>query len=172
VKKLSPTILLVDDDPNDLFLLEMAFGAAGLSAKIQPTMGGREAIAYLSGHGQYADRTQYELPDFIITDLKMPGADGFAVLEFIKTRPELAVIPTIVFSGSSDNDDIKKSHWLGAASYHVKPSDPSQLRSLVQALHRYWITCERPNMNSAEKEPDAENGFKLGDRFGAGPRPY
>lgn len=171
MKKNRPTILLVDDDPNDLFLLEMAFGSVGIAAKIQPTMGGREAIDYLSGHGQYANREEYGLPDFIVTDLKMPGVDGFGVLEFLKTAPELAVIPTVVFSGSPDNDDIKKSYWLGAASYHVKPSDPSLLRSLVKALHDYWITCELPEMSGTEKEAGAESGFKLGDRFVAASRP-
>jgi CheY-like chemotaxis protein len=171
VKKTRPTILLVDDDSNDLLLLETAFGRAASSARIQSVGGGQQAIAYLSGKPPYADRTKYELPDFIITDLKMPGVDGFAVLEFLRTRSELAAIPTVVFSGSRDNDDIKKSHWLGAASYHVKPSDPAALLSLVQALHGYWITCERPEMDGTATESGTNSGFKLGDRFVAAPRP-
>jgi CheY-like chemotaxis protein len=165
VRKHRPTILLVDDDPNDLLLLEMAFGSAGLDAAIQVMSGGREAIEYLDGCRKFAGRTADELPNFIITDLKMPAVDGFALLEFLKSTPELALIPTVIFSGSSDKDDITKSYWLGAASYHVKPSDPAVLSSLVKALHSYWLTCELPDLTARGTLQGTTSGFKLGDRF-------
>ena len=80
----------------------------------------------MMGEGKYSDRRLYAYPTFITTDLKMPGADGFAVLEHLKNNPEWAVIPTVVLTGSRDLDDIKKSYMLGASSYHVKPGDPER----------------------------------------------
>ena len=64
---------------------------------IQIVDNGLEAIAYMMGEGKYADRKTYAYPTFVITDLKMPQADGFSVLEFLKGNPEWAIIPTIVF---------------------------------------------------------------------------
>jgi CheY-like chemotaxis protein len=76
------------------------------------------------GEGKFSNRTEFAYPTFIMTDLKMPSADGFAVLEFLKGNPEWAVIPTIVFSASSDLDDIKKAYMLGASSYHINRERP------------------------------------------------
>ena len=66
----------------------------------------------MMGEGKYADRDKFAYPTFIITDLKMPRRDGFAVLGFLKSNPEWAMIPTIVFSGSADLDDIKEAYML------------------------------------------------------------
>ena len=170
MKKTTPTILLVDDDPNDLLLLETAFEEAGLKVRIQQAVGGQDAINYLSAKDQYADRAARELPHFVITDLKMPDVDGFEVLEFLKSRPELAFIPAVVFSGSADDDDIRRSYELGAASYHVKPSDPSMLFTLVKALHAYWVLCELPETDGTGIRSGTASGFKLGERFYNRPR--
>src|SRR3954463_6532049 len=110
MKKYHATILVVEDDPNDQFLIEHAFRKIGVTDPIQITCDGAEAIAYMMGEGKYADRQKFAYPTFIITDLKMPRADGFAVLEFLKANPEWAIIPTIVLSASTDLDDIKKSY--------------------------------------------------------------
>jgi CheY-like chemotaxis protein len=115
VKRTNPTLLLVDDDPNDIVFLKLAFAAAGAEYRIYSVSGGDEAIAYLSGKGKFSDREAYAYPNLVITDLKMPKGDGFSVLEHFKQNPEWAVIPTIVLSGSQDNDDIKKAYLLGPA---------------------------------------------------------
>src|SRR4029077_17682662 len=135
------TIMVVDDDPNDLIFIEKAFRAIGVKDPIHTINGGWEAIAYIMGEGKFADRNTYAYPTFITTDLKMPGADGFAVLEHLRGNPEGAVIPTGVFSGSKDLDDIKKSYMLGASSYHVKPESLAALRRQMKVLHEYWLTC-------------------------------
>lgn len=163
--KSNPTILVVDDEPNDLMLVQAAFKAAGVSSRIQIANGGQEAIAYLKGEGKYSDRHLYRYPDFVITDLKMPGVDGFAVLEYLQQHPQSAVVPTVVLSSSRDNDDIKKAYFLGASSYHVKPSDPAALRALVKALHEYWMICEVPEVDVTGKQLKTESRHKLGERF-------
>src|SRR5436305_725046 len=108
MKRTSPTILVVDDDPDDLMLLQAAFRAAGVTSLIQTASGGDEAVAYLAGEGNFSDRSTYVYPDFVITDLKMPNGDGFAVQEHFNRNPDWAVLPTVILSGSQDNDDIKK----------------------------------------------------------------
>jgi CheY-like chemotaxis protein len=100
-----------------------------------------------------------------MTDLKMPGADGFAVLEFLKRNPEWAVIPTIVFSASSDLDDIKKAYMLGASSYHIKPGSPDALVHQLKVLHDCWITCEVPLVDVSGKQLHTDSRGKLGERF-------
>ena len=165
MKKRIPTILVVEDDPNDQFILERGFRKIGVKTPIHLVGNGLEAIAYMMGEGKFANRTEFAYPTFIMTDLKMPGADGFAVLEFLKGNPEWAVIPTIVFSASSDRDDIKKAYMLGASSYHIKPSANVALAHQLQVLHAYWITCEVPEVDKTGKQLHTESRGKLGERF-------
>src|SRR3954469_15258419 len=115
------TILQVEDDENDQFLIKRTFQSVGVTAPIQTVNNGAKAIAYMKGEGKYSDREKYQYPSFIMTDLKMPIADGFAVLDYLKSNPMWRIIPAVVISASTDLDDIKKSYMLGASSYHVKP---------------------------------------------------
>src|SRR6185295_6514180 len=165
MKKYHSTILVVDDDPNDLVFIEKAFRAIGVKVPIHTINGGEEAIAYMMGKGKFSDRSLYAYPTFITTDLKMPGVDGFAVLEHLKNNPEWAVIPTVVLSASRDLDDIKKSYMLGASSYHVKPSSPADLRHQLKVLHDYWMTCEVPEADSTGRQLHTNSAGKLGERF-------
>ena len=165
MKKYHATSLVVDDDPNDRFLLERAFRTIGVTDPIQCGGDGAEAIAYMMGEGKYSDREKFAYPTFVITDLKMPRADGFAVLEFLKGNSEWAVIPTIVLSASSDLDDIKKSYMLGASSYHVKPQTAEGLREQLAVLNAYWMTCQVPEVDITGKQLHTDSAGKLGERF-------
>jgi CheY-like chemotaxis protein len=165
MKKYHATIMVVEDDPNDQFLIEHAFRKIGVSDPIQIVGNGAEAIAYMMGEGKYADCKQYAYPTFIITDLKMPRSDGFAVLEFLKTNPEWRVIPTVVLSASSDLDDIKKAYMLGASSYHVKPHQPEDLRKQLEIINAYWMTCQVPEVDLTGKQVRTDSAGKLGERF-------
>ena len=165
MKKPNATILIVDDDADFLTFVERAFRQNGVTSPIHRVHDGAEAIAYMMGEGKYADRKTYEYPTFIMTDLKMPKADGFAVLEHLKSNPEWAIIPTVVFSSSSDLDDIKKCYMLGASSYHVKPLSMVELREHLDILHKYWMTCETPEVDSSGRQKRTESRGKLGSRF-------
>jgi len=135
MKKYFATILLVEDDINDQFLIERGFRAGGVTGPIHVVNNGAEAIAYMMGEGKFTNRDLFAYPTFIMTDLKMPQVDGFGVLAFLKDNPQWAIIPTVVFSASSDRDDIKKAYMLGASSYHIKPSDPEVLRNQLAVLN-------------------------------------
>jgi CheY-like chemotaxis protein len=165
MKTYHATIMIVDDNEDDLFLIERAFRDIGVTDPIQTVNGGEEAISYIMGTGKYADRNKYAYPTFITTDLKMPGADGFAVLEHLKNNPEWAVIPTVVLTGSHDLDDIKKAYMLGASSYHIKPGTPEGLRAQLKVLHEYWMTCQVPQVDSSGRRLQTDSKGKLGERF-------
>lgn len=165
MKKLNPTILVIDDSEDDRFLVDKAFKKIGVTDPIHLLSDGTEAIRYMMGEGKYADRQKYAYPTFILTDLKMPGTDGFSVLEFLKHNPEWAVIPTIVFSASTDLDDIKKAYMLGASSYHVKPRTHGALMHQLAVLHAYWLTCEVPEVDLTGRQLPTSSAGKLGERF-------
>jgi len=164
MKKYNATILLVDDDVDFLTFVERAFRRNGVQSPIHQVHDGAEAVAYMMGEGKYADRTTFEYPTFIMIDLKMP-TDGFTVLQHIKKNPEWAIIPTVIFSGSSDLDDIKKAYMLGASSYHVKPHSTKELEQLLKTLHDYWMTCETPQVDRTGRQKHTNSEGKLGERF-------
>src|SRR5215213_787293 len=94
-------ILVADDDEQDIFLLRRAFSKAGLSNLILDVHDGEEAIKYLVGNNDFADRTRYPMPALLLLDVKMPKANGFDVLKWLQTRPELADMPVVMLSSSS-----------------------------------------------------------------------
>lgn len=165
MKKYHSTILIVDDDPNDLLFIEAAFRASGVDAPIQKISDGEDAIAYMMGEGKYSDRDTYAYPTFITIDLKMPKADGFSVLQHLKKNPEWAVIPTVILSSSRDLDDIKKAYMLGASSYHVKPNTQEALQAQIKVLHDYWMTCEVPEVDRSGHQLPTKGRGKLAERF-------
>lgn len=165
MKKYNATILLVDDDRDFLEFVVRAFRQNGVNGPIHTVHDGAEAIAYMMGEGRFSDRKTYEYPTFIMTDLKMSGTDGFTVLEHLKGNPEWAIIPAVVFSSSSDLDDIKKSYMLGASSYHVKPHSMEKLRDQLKILHEYWMTCQTPEVDATGRQLHTDSVGKLGERF-------
>jgi CheY-like chemotaxis protein len=165
VKRQHRTILIAEDQPDDAFLLERAFRANNITDPMHIVTNGTEAIAYLRGEGKYSNREIYEFPSFIISDLKMPGQDGFAILEALHSRPEWSVVPMIILSGSADENDIERAYMLCAKAYLVKPASFEELRLLVKKFHDFWSLCETPRVNKdGEKLPTNGDG-KIGTRY-------
>lgn len=134
------TILVVDDEPDALVLLQHAFDKVGMMQQLQTVGDGDEAIAYLAGSGSYGDRTAHPLPQLVLLDLKLPRRTGFDVLEWIRGRDELHALPVIVLSSSRDRDDIARAYRAGANSYLVKPTSLRQLTERVRSLCEYWFS--------------------------------
>src|SRR6266852_4538612 len=107
-----------------VFLLKRAFATARIPAIFQFVTDGQEAIDYLSGTNQYADRNEYPLPDLMLLDIKMPRLDGFAVLDWLRKQPCLKRLPVTMFSSSDMEKDIDRAYELGANSFLVKPHQP------------------------------------------------
>jgi CheY-like chemotaxis protein len=138
------TILLVEDDPNDVLFLKRALKKNGISNPISVLPDGDEAIAYLTGEGKYSDRHTYPFPKVIMLDLKMPRRGGLEVLEWLKEHPQYRVIPTLVLTSSKINEDVVKAYGLGANSYMVKPSNFEDLQQMIKVAYEYWSFCLKP----------------------------
>jgi CheY-like chemotaxis protein len=171
MKSKTAAILIVDDNPNEQILFTRALRKLGIPNPIRCVSSGNKAIAYLNGDGMYADRSGFPYPTFILTDLKMPDGDGFRLLEDLKANPDWAVIPTVVFSGSTDTDDIKKCFMLGASSYFVKPSTLDELQSMIKILYDYWNMGQTPETDDSGRQLHTESAGKMGDRFPQTPDP-
>jgi len=141
------TILLVEDDLNDVFLIQRAFRKANLANPIQVMKDGEAAVLYLSGQEPYADRDRYPLPILMLLDLKLPRRSGLEVLEWLKQQPKLKRLPVVVLTSSREHTDLNRAYDLGANSYLVKPVAFDSLLNMVQTLNQYWLIInERPNL--------------------------
>ncbi|MBH8563241.1 response regulator [Nostoc sp. CENA67] len=139
------TILLAEDDSNQVLLIRRALRKANLTQLLQVVSDGEAAIAYLCGEGSYADRKSYPLPILVLLDLKMPRKSGFEVLEWLKQQPELKRLPVIVLTTSTEMHDIQKAYDLGVNSYLVKPVAFNDLTAMIKLLEAYWVNLnQRP----------------------------
>ena len=143
------TVLLAEDDPDDVLLTQMAFEKARLANPLQVVRDGEEAIAYLKGEGIYANRQRFPLPVLLLLDLKMPKVSGFEVLEWLRTRSCLTALPVAIMTSSDHDPDVTGAYELGADSYLAKPPDAEALLALVQRLHAYWLILNEPMQNRA-----------------------
>jgi len=136
------TILLAEDDPDDVLLTNIALRKARLANPLQVVRDGEEAIAYLSGEGKYGDRHRFPLPILLLLDLNMPKLNGFQVLEWLRKDPELSRLPVAVMTSSDHDPYVTRAFELGADSYLMKPPDAEALLALVQRLHAYWLIVQ------------------------------
>jgi CheY-like chemotaxis protein len=142
-------ILLVEDDENDVMLLQRAFRRAAIVNPLQVVRHGDDAVAYLEGTGEFADRRLHPLPVLMLLDLKLPRRTGLEVLEWVKERAGVKKIPIIVLTSSKNDEDVNRAYELGANSYVVKPVSFETLLELVKSLELYWLVLnERPNVTS------------------------
>ena len=140
-------VLLADDDPNDVFLLQRAFQKTNIANPLRVVRDGEEAMAYLGGRDQYADRQLHPLPVLLLLDLKMPRKSGFEVLRWLRQQSGLKRLPVVVLTSSNQNPDINKAFDLGANSYIVKPGGFDSLVEMVKNLNLYWLILnEKPQL--------------------------
>ena len=133
------TILLVEDDPNDVFLMKRALKATEIRNPLKIAGDGQEAIDYLSGDGKFGDREAFPLPSLVFLDLKLPYKSGFEVLQWIRSQPALDAVLVIVLTSSEEDRDIKETYRLGARSFLVKPPTQAMLFALMESMKDYWI---------------------------------
>jgi CheY-like chemotaxis protein len=120
-------VLLVEDNEDDVLLLSFTLERANIDCDLHSVASGEEAIAYLSGRGEYGDRSRHPLPVVILLDLNLPRKSGLEVLDWIRRQPELNTIIRVVLTGSEAPADMRKSYQLGAHGYLSKPLSVEQL---------------------------------------------
>jgi CheY-like chemotaxis protein len=137
MKSQAGPILLVEDDPNAILLLDRAFRRVGFRHEIVVVRDGEEAVEYLSGRGQFQDRKDLPRPCLVLLDLKLPKRSGLEVLEWLRSRPELREMPVVVMTSSSHPSDREKALGLGVIAYVVKPIDLAELVTIASKLREY-----------------------------------
>ena len=128
------TVLMADDDPEDLCLIGDAFRRAGLADALRTVNDGEELLEYL--HSPPEGETT---PDLILLDLNMPRKDGRETLAEIKADPKLRHIPTVVLTTSAREEDVRACYELGANSYVQKPFTFDSMVAFTETLHHYWF---------------------------------
>lgn len=133
------TVLYAEDNADDALFMQMAFSRAGLKQKMLWVNNGEEAILYLDGQGQYADRQKHPLPSLLLLDLKMPIKSGFEVLDWLRAHPELKNLKVVVVTSSGQQSDRDRLQEMGVVDYIIKPSAPSQLAEVVRKGAERWF---------------------------------
>jgi CheY-like chemotaxis protein len=143
-------VLIAEDDPSDVFLLQRAFTAAQVPATLHVVRDGQEAIDYLEGQDSYSDRSTYPLPDLLLLDLKMPRLNGFDVLNWLRNKPGLKRLMVTVLTSSDQPKDINRAYDLGANSYLLKPHALAELSELIKRVQKYWLESNQRPASLAE----------------------
>lgn len=132
-------ILLAEDDENDVFLMRRALERAGVPNPLFVVRNGQEAIDYLAGKGQYAERKKFPLPGLMLLDLKMPWMDGFDVLKWLRGQRQFDRFPVVVLTSSKLQADVDQSRELGVYDYRVKPQSFDDLVRLLDDVRKCWL---------------------------------
>ena len=133
------TILLVEDNLDDVMLTLRAFKELNIGNVIVVAHDGEEALDYLFGTGQHAGRDVSERPAVVLLDLKMPKVDGLEVLRRLRADPRTALQPVVILTSSSEEQDMIMSYQLGANSFVRKPVDFDQFARAAKQLGLYWL---------------------------------
>lgn len=134
------TILLVEDDHNDVLLVKRAFQKVKIANPIVVLNDGEQAISYLAGREPYVNRG---LPELMLLDLKLPRKSGHEVLEWLRGQQSLKRLPVVVLTASSESSDVNRAYDLGANSYLVKPVTFDALVEMAKTLNLYWLILNR-----------------------------
>lgn len=133
-------ILLVEDNPADVGLVEEAFRDGKLTYELFVAENGVLAIDFLKHRGKFIDSP---MPDLILLDLNLPKKDGREVLEEVKNDPLLRELPVIVLTTSDDEADVHRAYGLHANCYLTKPVDVDEFMRKVRSIEDFWLTFVR-----------------------------
>jgi len=145
------TILVVDDDEEDLQMAIEALRENRLGNDLRTTRDGEELMDYLLRRGRYADPSDSPMPGLILLDLNMPKKNGREALAEIKANHDLRQIPVIVLTTSQADEDIFRSYDLGVNSFITKPVTFAGLVEAMKVLSQYWFEIvELPHRSSGD----------------------
>jgi two-component system response regulator len=142
------TILLVEDNPDDVELTLRAFEKSRLANDIVVVRDGAEALDYLFGTGVHAERPPTSTPEMVLLDLKLPKVDGLEVLKRIRADERTRRLPVVVLTSSKEERDVLRSYDLGANSFVRKPVDFAEFVEAARQLGLYWLVLNEPSPTS------------------------
>ena len=154
-----PTILLAEDNDDDVFFMKRAAKAASIFHSIQVASNGQVAIDYLAGNHAFADREEHPLPFLVFLDLKMPQKSGLDVLQWIRGQPHLQTMLVLILTTSREESDVQRAYRLGVNAFLVKPPDAVQLTELMKLVRAFWI--ENPQLAFSSPAATATENMSL-----------
>jgi CheY-like chemotaxis protein len=140
-------ILLVEDNPGDIRLIEEGFKDGRFKKKLHIVRDGVEAMAFLRREGEYYNAVR---PDLVLLDLNLPKKDGREVLAEIKADEDLKRTPVIILSTSSSEDDVLLSYKLHANMYITKPVGLRKFIEMIRAFESLWLMVVKLPPNGSE----------------------
>lgn len=138
------TILLVEDNPDDVALTMRAFRQSMVRCDLVIAQDGLAALDYMLGAGPYAGRDLSQMPRVILLDLKLPSVNGLETLQRLRLDERTRFVPVIVLTSSREEQDIVASYSLGANSYIRKPVEFSEFIEMVKHIGYYWLDLNEP----------------------------
>jgi len=143
-------ILLVEDSADDVALTIRALKKNNIANEVVVAVDGVEALDWLFGTGTHAGRDPLQVPAVILLDLKLPRVDGLEVLQRLRADTRTRLLPVVILTSSSEEQDLVKGYALGANSYIRKPVDFGQFTEAVRQLGLYWLVLnEMPPAGAA-----------------------
>ena len=133
------TILLVEDNLDDVDLTLRALKKNNIKNEVIVVNDGAEALDFLFGTGTYSGRDLADMPTVILLDLKLPKVDGLEVLRMLRANERTKLLPVVILTSSKEEQDIVTSYSLGVNSYVQKPVDFNQFAEAVNHLGLYWL---------------------------------
>jgi CheY-like chemotaxis protein len=132
-------ILMVDDDPEDVFLTEHAFRKGKLANNFRSVSNGQQLLDYLRNEGEYTDMVAHPRPHIVLLDINMPIMNGFEALTEVRRDPRISDIPIVIMTTSREHVDISRGYASGASSYISKPVTPQAMMEVVEVIEDYWF---------------------------------
>jgi len=146
------TILLVEDNPDDVKLTLRALEHHNVINEVVVAPDGVEALYYLFSTGKYADRDTHKMPEVVLLDLKLPKIDGLEVLRQLRADERTQLLPVVILTSSKEEQDMIDSYRLGANSYVRKPVDFNEFTEAIRQLKLYWLIInEAPPLKINER---------------------
>ncbi len=133
------TILLVEDNADDEELARVALEESRIANEVVIARDGADALECLGLEAGNGDRAMDPLPAVVLLDLKLPKLDGMEVLRRIRRDERTRLLPVVILTSSSEEEDIVDSYGLGANSYMRKPVDFDQFHDMVKQFGMYWL---------------------------------
>jgi two-component system response regulator len=137
-------ILLVEDNPTDEKLTLRAFKKSSIANEVVVVRDGAEALDYLFATGSHQGRPNTDLPSIVLLDLKLPLIDGLEVLRRIRADERTKLLPVVILTSSTEEEDIARGYSLGANAYVRKPVDFAEFMEAAKTLGLFWLLLNEP----------------------------
>lgn len=138
------SILLVEDNPQDEKLILRSLKKTNIGNVVNVVRDGQQALDYLFGQGEFADRGDEALPLVVLLDIGLPKLSGLEVLERLRGDARTALLPVVMLTSSDEERDRLRSYQSGANSFVRKPVDFAEFAEAVTRLGIYWMMTNAP----------------------------